>query len=487
MSADIADISGSAGHCRQRCQSSDGLFEVFARHIVAPDVLAYREELDGPIDTDKLMRNRQLIVDIRAGPAANGSLVQKHTAAAVKRHFQDKEEEWHLGAELDGRATSVAKKIRAMSRDVQQAWLKSMKKGSTPKWLAVVLDIPPGQATQASHQKEKGKEEEPTFHFDRDQMLAYKMVGSRRVWCRRVGPPTPSSGDPNEEAMAYWDDGTQWSIPAMMVKHMNGFSKSKVAKQYPTQGWLHHEVGSQSMHAYVKASTRRGEKSYILWAHTKTKEADDWIWKTSQKLQLALKPEIDNDDALNFMIECCKSLAQGCAVEDLKCRRAEFLGKPLLKKPAAHKRPSASDSCASKKRRRKDEEQTSEAAMAENEDEEEGEEEDKVNTTEVDQEEEEEEEEESEEEKEEEEEEDEEEEEESEEEQEQEQEKPLEQEEEQEKEQEKDTEKEKKPQEPEQGQETQQEQSEDERASSEYQPEVPADMCDVASQLLGFD
>ena len=134
MSADIADISGSAGQCRQRCQSSDGLFEVFARHIVAPDVLAYREELDGADrHTDNLKRNRQLIVDIRAGPAPNGSLVQKHTAAAVKRHFQDKEEEWHLGAELDGRATSVAKKIRAMSRDVQQAWLKSMKKGSTPK------------------------------------------------------------------------------------------------------------------------------------------------------------------------------------------------------------------------------------------------------------------------------------------------------------------------------------------------------------------
>ena len=80
------------------------------------------------MDAAKLQQHKTLLVALRQGPSPSGSIVQKAANIALEKLFKERESEWHLGKEIPRKAECIAKKIRAMSRDIQQSLLKAKQK-----------------------------------------------------------------------------------------------------------------------------------------------------------------------------------------------------------------------------------------------------------------------------------------------------------------------------------------------------------------------
>ena len=241
----------------------------------------------GPLDPPRLLQQKPLLVALRQGPAPSGAIVQKAAKTALVKLFKARESEWHLGKEAASKAESVAKKIRAMSRDIQQNLLKAKAKSRYPDWLITVLDLPADSAREEqpsvgcgehasdqasldveSSQQRKHDEE---FYFNQKSGRAYKVVRGETIWCDTMGAPKHPTGDPAEEQVATWADGSTWRVPGLLVCPppleigSSGAASTKAAPGAQTK-LFQDQRGDRKV--IVKPSFRHGIKDIILWLET---------------------------------------------------------------------------------------------------------------------------------------------------------------------------------------------------------------------------
>ena len=190
------------------------MLDIFKEYFSTPDDLDYREEYAGIMSIEKLKKHKELIKALRKGPCPNGSIVQKTATTAMIELCRSKEESWHLATELEIRAASLAKKVRAMMRDVQQAVVKARGKAA-PEWLQHLLDLEPTyiDVTDSAPVTDKPF----TYAYHDQQELAWRLREGddmrNRQWCRKIRRPG-AAGD-GDEAEAVWGDGETWKVPAL--------------------------------------------------------------------------------------------------------------------------------------------------------------------------------------------------------------------------------------------------------------------------------
>ena len=232
---------------RSRCSDEHGLYVILEAHLDSPQV-HYREQLEGTVDFAMLLKYKKLLLALRKGAAPSGAIVQSACANALKKLFDDRKGAWHLiGREAAQVATSTAKKLRAMSRDVQQSLLKAKAKGRYPAWLISVLQLPhdviaepddqehapaqeqapaaehapPGASSSCSGPAERVSSSQAPegIYFSQKKRLAYKVLQDGKIiWAQSTGPPKDYSGDdPAVEQVAFFEDGTTWSVPGLLV------------------------------------------------------------------------------------------------------------------------------------------------------------------------------------------------------------------------------------------------------------------------------
>ena len=104
--------------------------EILAEHIQNPDLLAYRQEMKGPINPEAMLQAMPLLNAIRTQATF---LVQSNLAEKLYKLASQREKTWALASEKKAWSKSRANMIRCMLRDVQQSWVKVRGKG--PDWL----------------------------------------------------------------------------------------------------------------------------------------------------------------------------------------------------------------------------------------------------------------------------------------------------------------------------------------------------------------
>jgi hypothetical protein len=227
-----------------------------------PGDIQYRESLsDGAPNYDQLKRHGPMLRALRAGPLADGGLLQLLAKKALRQVADGKasDSDWALGSELDEFTEKIGKRLRAMLRDVQQGIYKS--KGRTlPEWLApfvmasglavgpadeVGVEVGVGDASAAEDvaASPASPPDEPNpelqnpavpaaapevaagdadlyfFAWDDEEQLAYRKpcgnLDAKPDWCKKVSRPGGSSDV--MDAVAVWQDGATWKIPGHTV------------------------------------------------------------------------------------------------------------------------------------------------------------------------------------------------------------------------------------------------------------------------------
>ena len=108
--------------------------EIMKKELQTPVLISYRESLQGARNTEQLSKYRSLIQSVP--DVALKTLVEWLITVA-----KDKEDQWHLAADVDSWALQTAKRLKAMKRDVAQAILKARGSGKCPpQWLQPFLD-----------------------------------------------------------------------------------------------------------------------------------------------------------------------------------------------------------------------------------------------------------------------------------------------------------------------------------------------------------
>ena len=79
------------------------------RYIESPETLKYR----GCLNLDTLEEHTPMMLELRAGPCANGSLCQSAAAKAFSKLATEREQSWHLADQREALANSAGKMLRA--------------------------------------------------------------------------------------------------------------------------------------------------------------------------------------------------------------------------------------------------------------------------------------------------------------------------------------------------------------------------------------
>ena len=109
--------------------------EIMKKELQTPVLISYRESLQGARNTEQLSKYGSLIQSIP--DVALKTLVEWLITVA-----KDKEDQWHLAADVDSWALQTAKRLKAMKRDVAQAVVKAKERPGKcrPPWLQPFLD-----------------------------------------------------------------------------------------------------------------------------------------------------------------------------------------------------------------------------------------------------------------------------------------------------------------------------------------------------------
>ena len=116
---------------------------------------------DGQQDTDKLLRQRSLLKELREGPVGEGNLTKNAAKQIFLELAKQNEDKWKLGPSgMEAFAACCQGSLRAMLRDVQQAVIKSKTRG-TPKWLSTLLDLEQSMPEEMTSTNASASPEEP--------------------------------------------------------------------------------------------------------------------------------------------------------------------------------------------------------------------------------------------------------------------------------------------------------------------------------------
>ena len=383
---------------RSRCSDEHGLHAILAAHLDSPQV-QYREQIEGPVDFPMLLKYKEVLLALRKGAAPSGAIVQSACTNALRNLFDDRKADWHLiGREAAQVATSTAKKLRAMSRDVQQSLLKAKAKGKYPEWLISVLQLPhdviaesaeepvPAQLHAAAAEDAppgaSGSDSGPApdvsrslapegIYYSQKKGLAYKVLHDGKImWAQSIGPPKDYSGDdPTVEKVAFFEDGTTWSVPGLLVAGAVAAQKQDAHKQVKGKKhgapplWHASQDGRQIT---IRASMRKGIKEIITWLVDGDKPKSQIQVISCKGLSTA-----EEETVIELTKDCAKEVLAGSTIADIRNKKATFLERLH---PGVLKRP-ASGSTTPDKRARVDECTTEEGEIVHANVEEEGEEE----------------------------------------------------------------------------------------------------------------
>ena len=123
---------------RKRCADGAAVFAVVRQFIKRPNDVQYRSVMEGSVDSDRLLKHRDLLLALRRGPCPNGSITAKAAKECATLLAGD-HPDWCLGHEAKDFISTFAGRLRAMLRDVQQAMLKTKGRTSMPGWLTQLL------------------------------------------------------------------------------------------------------------------------------------------------------------------------------------------------------------------------------------------------------------------------------------------------------------------------------------------------------------
>lgn len=319
----------------------------------------YRKEFNGPLNQSKLREYGNLLRDLRSGPCPNGAVVPATMEKAFKDLAAENEHHWCLGLAAEEWAVSNAKRLRAMLRDVQQAFIKSRGK-APPKWLEefCVDNVLKAEDTPESPEKAAEQPAEPEgtqldeegqgydFGYCDEMNLAWRRdpnePDSKKHYCKTLRAPAEAKDDDEPEAV--WADGVRWRVPGMLC--------SDVVQKKKTLEVLWSSRNQVGDELFIKASSSKNKEWYILWQNVGGKRV--------QKMQIAThdRPNEWKKTALDFLTKLGDQYAAGADMETLQNEKQSFLeaaaprdaapkavakakasGSSVLKRPAAPPRP----------------------------------------------------------------------------------------------------------------------------------------------------
>ena len=143
--------------------------------------------------------------------------------AAFEKVAEHNKDDWQLGPESEAWSLKMARRARAMRRDVDQALLKlkSSRDGPKPQWLAKFTEVElkddeeagSSSATAPPAVQDSGKYQ---CKLNRAEKVVYRVqIGMSKPGARDASKPleVDPAKDQDDSVVAHWADGMQWEVP----------------------------------------------------------------------------------------------------------------------------------------------------------------------------------------------------------------------------------------------------------------------------------
>ena len=264
---------------RQRATYYEYVARIFRAHVNPPEQMRYRTKLDGVCAPTVITNNQNLLLELLAGPCAEGNLAQTKTKECFMAVAADREEVWHLATETETWAENAAKMVRAMMRDIQQTIMKNSIR-NMPDWVTPFLGANAKIAVITVTEDSQPEQLIYIYAWNDYMKTAVRIpiIGKdprRRRGdpepCKRLEKPADAKGTDN--MVAHWQDGSTWAVPQQTVGQ---HKQSKEAKKIEAI-W---EGTKDDATISLKTSTSKDKSWLIIWSKQKGK-------RIYQVLQLA--------------------------------------------------------------------------------------------------------------------------------------------------------------------------------------------------------